>query len=401
MYLAWQNRLYNFQEERKIIRDFIKIIKSLFFSLIILMGLDFLLRDISFSRLIAVYFYLSALFFLGVSRVVTLWYAVPFFLRIMPKKRIAIVGTSALAFEVFDRLKNQISSGYEICGFIGKGKTPNNKTIGKISEIKKIIQLCSLDELIIVISRKEEINVLDILKIGDREGVRIKLVPDTAGMISGKSIIEDVGGIPIISLTELPLDQPLNAALKRIADIGIALLLIILFSPFFIVVPVLLKIFSPGPVFFPQNRIGLDNKPFELLKFRTMHPQPQKISDQRWTVQNDERIFPLGRFLRKFSIDEIPQFFNVLTGSMSMVGPRPERPFFVGKFKNEIPYYMQRHRVKSGLTGWAQVNGYRGDTSINKRVELDLFYIENWSLILDLKIIFMTIPVFFFPKNAY
>lgn len=205
----------------------------------------------------------------------------------------------------------------------------------------------------------------------------------------------------MINIRHVPLNNALNKFVKRAVDIFGAIVAIILFSPVMLVVSVLIKLTAPGPLIFKQERIGLQNKPFYMYKFRSMIVQKESEEKKGWTTKDDPRVTPIGKFIRKTSIDELPQLFNVLKGDMSLVGPRPERPLFVEKFKEEIPRYMIKHQVRPGLTGWAQVNGYRGDTSIRKRIECDLYYIENWTLGLDFKIILLTFLKGFINKNAY
>jgi len=205
----------------------------------------------------------------------------------------------------------------------------------------------------------------------------------------------------VIHVRKIPLANSFNSFIKRVIDIIGSLGLILLFSIPMLVVAIIIKTTSKGPLIFKQERVGLHNKPFKMYKFRSMEVQDSSKEKQAWTVQNDPRVTPIGKFIRKTSLDELPQFFNVLKGDMSLVGPRPERPFWVEKFKEEIPRYMIKHQVKPGITGWAQVNGYRGDTSIRMRIDCDLYYIENWSLGLDFKILFSTIFKGFVNKNAY
>ena len=205
----------------------------------------------------------------------------------------------------------------------------------------------------------------------------------------------------MINIRHVPLNNALNKFVKRAVDIFGAIVAIILFSPVMLVVSVLIKLTAPGPLIFKQERIGLQNKPFYMYKFRSMIVQKESEEKKGWTTKDDPRVTPVGKFIRKTSIDELPQLFNVLKGDMSLVGPRPERPLFVEKFREEIPRYMIKHQVRPGLTGWAQVNGYRGDTSIRKRIECDLYYIENWTLGLDFKIILLTFLKGFINKNAY
>ena len=205
----------------------------------------------------------------------------------------------------------------------------------------------------------------------------------------------------MINIRHVPLNNALNKFVKRAVDIFGAIVAIILFSPVMLVASVLIKLTAPGPLIFKQERIGLQNKPFYMYKFRSMIVQKESEEKKGWTTKDDPRVTPVGKFIRKTSIDELPQLFNVLKGDMSLVGPRPERPLFVEKFREEIPRYMIKHQVRPGLTGWAQVNGYRGDTSIRKRIECDLYYIENWTLGLDFKIILLTFLKGFINKNAY
>ena len=213
--------------------------------------------------------------------------------------------------------------------------------------------------------------------------------------------MEDLQGLPVIHIRHVPLTSILNATIKRGVDLIGAAVALILFSPVMLIAAAGIKLTSPGPVIYSQERVGLHNRPFKMYKFRSMAVQPPAREKSQWTTPGDPRVTSIGRFIRKTSIDEMPQLFNVLKGNMSLVGPRPERPFFVEKFKEEIPRYMIKHQVRPGMTGWAQVNGYRGDTSITKRIEHDLYYIENWTLGFDVKILFLTFFKGFINKNAY
>ena len=235
----------------------------------------------------------------------------------------------------------------------------------------------------------------------EKSGVHTKFIPDYNNVIPTQPYIEDLQGLPVINIRYVPLTNPVNSILKRIMDILGACFGIVIASPVMLVCAILVKATSEGPVIFKQERVGLHNKVFRMYKFRTMEVQKQSAEENAWTVKNDPRVTKVGKFMRKTSLDELPQLFNILMGEMSLVGPRPERPQWVDKYKEEIPRYMIKHQVRPGLTGWAQINGYRGDTSIRKRIEYDLFYIENWSLALDIKILFMTIFKGFVNKNAY
>ena len=235
----------------------------------------------------------------------------------------------------------------------------------------------------------------------EKSGVHTKFVPDYNSLIPSKPYTEDMLGLPVINIRYVPLNNMGNMFVKRVVDIIGSFFGIIITSPIMLLSAVLVKCSSPGPVIFKQERVGLHNKPFYMYKFRSMEMQSEKSEKKAWTTKNDPRVTKIGRILRGTSLDELPQLFNILKGDMSLVGPRPERPHFVDKFKEEIPRYMVKHQVRPGLTGWAQVNGYRGDTSIRKRIEYDLYYIENWTLGMDIKIILMTFLKGFINKNAY
>ena len=235
----------------------------------------------------------------------------------------------------------------------------------------------------------------------ERSGVHTKFIPDYNHVIPTVPHVEDLQGLPIINIRYVPLTLLHRALSKRIVDIIGSLVGIILFSPIMLIVAVLIKLSDKGPIIFAQERVGLHNKAFKMYKFRSMAVEPPQKEAKKWTTKNDPRVTAIGRFIRKTSLDELPQFFNIFMGDMSLVGPRPERPFYVEKFRDEIPHYMIKHQVRPGLTGWAQVNGYRGDTSIEKRIDHDLYYIENWSMGFDFKILFLTVFKGFINKNAY
>ena len=228
-----------------------------------------------------------------------------------------------------------------------------------------------------------------VINICEKTGTKISLVPFYAKYMPSNPQVDNINGLPMINLRRIPLDNMANAFIKRAMDVVGALVLIVLTSPLMLIAAVGVKLSSPGPVLFKQERVGRNKKPFYMYKFRSMRVNASEKTG--WSRNEDPRKTPFGSFIRKFSIDELPQFFNVLKGDMSLVGPRPEVPFYVEQFKEEIPRYMVKHQVRPGITGWAQVNGYRGDTSIKKRIEYDLYYIENWNVFFDLKILLMTL----------
>ena len=321
-------------------------------------------------------------------------------------KYVLLVGYSTACEEYITRINQNPQWGYCIRGILDdtvpRGTAYKGvKVVGNIDNLKYILPENKLDEVAITIALKDYDKLGAVVDICEKFGVHTKFIPDYNSLVPSNPYTEDVLGLPVINIRYVPLNNAINAFLKRTMDIIGSLVGIILSSPVMLIVVLAIKLTSPGPIIFKQERIGLHNKPFMMFKFRSMEVQKSVDEEQGWTTKNDPRVTKIGKFIRKTSIDELPQLFNILLGEMSLVGPRPERPQFVDKFKEEIPRYMIKHQVRPGLTGWAQVNGFRGDTSIRKRIEYDLFYIENWSMSLDVKILFMTVFNGFVNKNAY
>ena len=322
------------------------------------------------------------------------------------QKHIILVGYSRAAEGYIDRVLANPEWGYRVRGILDDHKPwgydyRGIKVIGTMKDLKPILDMNRLDEIAITLSLKEYGGLEQIVAVCEKSGVHTKFIPDYNKVIPTKPYTEDLQGLPVINIRRVPLNDPLNAAMKRAIDIFGAIVALILFSPVMLLTAILIKLTSPGPLIYCQERVGLHNRPFKMYKFRSMEVQAPEKEKSEWTTKRDPRVTPIGRVIRKTSIDEMPQLFNVLFGSMSLVGPRPERPFFVEKFREEIPRYMIKHQVRPGMTGWAQVNGYRGDTSITKRIEHDLYYIENWTLGFDFKILFLTFFKGFINKNAY
>lgn len=321
-------------------------------------------------------------------------------------KYILLIGYSRAAEEYINRINANPQWGYVVRGILDD-RIPSGtvykgvKVVGRIENIKYILPENKLDEIAITLALEDYDNLEYIVDICEKSGVHTKFIPDYTSLVPSHPYTEDLVGLPVINIRYVPLTNTLNWVLKRLVDIIGSLMGIIVASPVMIVSALAVRFTSPGPVLFKQERIGLHNKPFNMYKFRTMEMQKPSAEQKAWTVKDDPRVTKVGRFLRRTSLDELPQLFNILLGEMSLVGPRPERPQFVEKFKDEIPRYMIKHQVRPGLTGWAQVNGYRGDTSIRKRIEYDLYYIENWTLAFDIKIMFLTIFKGFINKNAY
>ena len=322
------------------------------------------------------------------------------------QKHVLLIGYSRAAEGFIDRVSVNPEWGYHVQGILDDHRPAGFaykkvQVLGPTNHLEDFLASNTLDEIAITLSIKEYSNLEQIVAACEKSGVHTKFIPDYNNIIPTIPYMEDLQGLPVIHIRHVPLTGVFNATMKRIVDLAGALFGLIVFSPLMLVTALLIKITSPGPVLFSQERIGLHNRPFKMYKFRSMEVQDPGRERSQWTTPHDPRVTPVGRFIRKTSIDEMPQFFNVLIGDMSLVGPRPERPLFVEKFKEEIPRYMIKHQVRPGLTGWAQVNGYRGDTSITKRIEHDLYYIENWSLGFDFKIMLLTVFKGFINKNAY
>jgi Undecaprenyl-phosphate glucose phosphotransferase len=321
-------------------------------------------------------------------------------------KRVLVAGTGDLARHVADKILQHSEFGYQIVGFVDN--TAETDTIGyrglpllgHIDNASSLIHREQIDQLYIALPLDKHVQMLNLIEIANRECIEVKVVPDLLHVIALRARLEDLDGVPLININDVPL-QGLSSMFKRVIDVSVSTMALTVLAVPFAVIAAAIRLTSSGPVFYSQERMGLDRKPFMVLKFRSMHENAENETGPVWARENDPRRTPIGKVLRRFSLDELPQFWNVLVGEMSLVGPRPERPFFVEKFRDRIPQYMLRHKVKAGLTGWAQVNGWRGNTSIEKRIEYDLYYIENWSVTLDVKILWLTVVRVLFHRHAY
>jgi len=313
-------------------------------------------------------------------------------------KRILIAGAGDLGRMVADRVLQHREFGFQVVGFIDdRAGTAGDHIgyrglplLGTLSELGDIAQRERVDHLYVALPLEEHAKLLDLVEVTSRECIDVKVVPDLLQFITLRARLEDLDGLPIINLNDVPL-QGFNAWMKRAIDIALSAASLLILAIPLAIIALLVRISSRGNVFYAQERMGLDGKAFTVYKFRSMHEGAETGTGPVWAREDDPRATPIGRWLRRLDLDELPQFWNVLRGDMSIVGPRPERPFFVEQFKHRIPQYMLRHKVKAGITGWAQVNGWRGNTSLEKRIEYDLYYIENWSVTLDLKIMWLTI----------
>ena len=321
-------------------------------------------------------------------------------------KRILIAGSGELGRLIADKILEHRELGYQIIGFVDDRAVGDHlgyrglPLLGTIGEAGEIAAREAIDHLYVALPPEQHVRMLELLDSTSRVMVDVKVVPDLLQVIALRARLEDLDGVPVININDIPL-QGLNSTIKRgidicISGVGLGLLAIPLG-----LTALLVRLTSRGPVFYRQERMGLDGKSFSIVKFRSMFDDAERETGPVWTVPNDPRVTSFGRLLRRSNLDELPQLWNVLRGDMSIVGPRPERPHFVEQFKHRIPQYMLRHKVKAGLTGWAQVNGWRGNTPLEKRIEYDLYYIENWSVRLDLKIMWLTLLRGFFHKHAY
>jgi Undecaprenyl-phosphate glucose phosphotransferase len=314
----------------------------------------------------------------------------------MGLKRILIAGAGDLGRLVADRILQHREFGYQVVGFVDDRAGGDHigyrglPLLGTLAEVGEVAQRERVDHLYVALPLEDHAKLLDLVEITSRECIDVKLVPDLLQFIALRARLEDLDGLPIININDVPL-QGFNAWLKRVIDIGLSFVALLVMGIPLAIIAGIVKWTSSGPVFYSQERMGLDGKAFTVYKFRSMYEGAEEGTGPIWAREDDPRATPVGRWLRRLDLDELPQFWNVLRGDMSIVGPRPERPFFVEQFKHRIPQYMLRHKVKAGITGWAQVNGWRGNTSLEKRIEYDLYYIENWSVTLDLKIMWLTV----------
>lgn len=322
------------------------------------------------------------------------------------QRYILLVGYSHAAEQYIDRIVANPQWGYRVLGILSDDTQAGTlykgvEVLGPIGSLNSLLTYHTPDEIAITVGLNEYYKLERIVSMCEKSGVHTKFIPDYSNIIPTKPYTEDILGLPVINIRHVPLSNAFNATMKRFVDIVGSVFCLILFSPVMLVTAIAIKATSKGPLIFKQERVGLHNRPFQMYKFRSMEQQTEEDEKKGWTTRNDPRVTSVGKIIRRTSIDEMPQFFNVLKGDMSLVGPRPERPQYVEKFREEIPRYMVKHQVRPGMTGWAQVHGYRGNTSIRKRIDYDLYYIENWTLSLDFKILLMTVFKGFVNKNAY
>lgn len=397
--------LYSSKRMSGRIHEFYNIVKANTIGLLVFIAVLYSIKQLHFSRFMVFGFFILNITFDAIARNFIRYILHFFRSRGYNVKYILLVGYSRAAEQYIDRINANPQWGYVVRGILDD-RIPRGtlyrgvKVLGTINNLFVILPQSKLDEIAVTLALEDYGRLEAIVSLCEKSGVHTKFIPDYNSVIPSSPYTEDLMGLPVINIRHVPLTNTFNLLMKRIVDLIGSLVCIILFSPFMIFAVIGIKVTDKGPLIFKQERVGLHNKSFQMYKFRTMEVQKPSSEQKAWTTRNDPRVTKIGRILRKTSIDEMPQIFNVLKGDMSLVGPRPERPFFVEKFKEEIPRYMIKHQVRPGMTGWAQINGYRGDTSIRKRVEYDLYYIENWTMAFDIKILFLTLFKGFINKNA-
>lgn len=386
--------------------EFVSIFQAITFGTVMLITFNFFYRQYSYSRLVLLYFWGINIFAVGISRSLLADLIAYARKKGYNLRHILIAGAGNLGQELTRKAHTFTELGLNVIGFVDDDPKKLGKIIegtpvlGTLDQIQQMIREKGVQQVFIALPMTAHDRVLDILASVDQECVDVKFIPDLMQYMSLRVGVEELDGIPIVNLRETPI-QGWNSVIKRGFDVVFSLLFLTISLPIMGVLAILIKLSSPGPILYKQKRMGLDGHLFNMYKFRSMRVDAEQKTGAVWAKKRDSRRTKFGTFMRRTSLDELPQFINVLRGDMSLVGPRPERPPFVQKFRAKIPQYMLRHRVKSGITGWAQINGWRGNTSIEKRIEYDLYYIQNWSVSFDLKILIMTIWKGMINKHAY
>ncbi|MBQ6512929.1 undecaprenyl-phosphate glucose phosphotransferase [Methanobrevibacter sp.] len=381
---------------KNIFSEATQIIKVNILAFFIFVGVLFIINQPNFSRLMLILLAVIATFLGIIERFVIRSFLIHMRINNKNLKHILIVGDNDLAFTFAQKIKENPYLGFSIGGFIGRPehvgqKIDGIKVIGAFEDLDKILEKHRFDRVVLAIPLKFYYRIDELVESCEKVGIKAEIIPDYIRYFPAQPSVDMIEDIPIINIRYVPLDDSFNKFLKAISDYVIAIIAIIITSPIMILTAIAIKLTSKGPIIFKQERIGYNSKPFMMYKFRSMKVQAPDEEMSEWTTKDDPRKTRVGDFIRKTSIDELPQFFNVLKGEMSVVGPRPERPFFVNQFKETIPKYMVKHQVKPGLTGWAQIHGCRGDTSIKKRIKYDIEYVENWHMGLDLGIMIKTV----------
>jgi Undecaprenyl-phosphate glucose phosphotransferase len=398
-------KMYRLNRTVFVFDELFLVIKCVTIAVLISMGIIFFYRDFPFSRLVFILLWFFTITFSMIGRYVMLKIEKNLYNKNIGVKNVAIVGTNEMALKIYDKFTRDKFAGFNVLGYFTKdGSSSENlagkNLIGSYSDLPEKIKSLKLEKILIALPSNQHDDLYTLIQECEGINVEFMLAPDFIETITSKLKMEEVDGIPFLKLKSLPMNI-WNRFLKRTFDVIVSGFILFVISPIMIILALAVKFTSKGPVFYKQERVGLDGKKFMMLKFRSMKIDAESSGPQM-AKQDDDRYSPIGLFLRKYSLDELPQFINVLKGDMSIVGPRPEREFFINQMRHSIKNYLERHRVKCGVTGWAQVNGLRGDnTSMQTRIDYDIYYIENWSLAFDIKIILKTFREMFFSKEAF
>ncbi|MEK6756920.1 MAG: undecaprenyl-phosphate glucose phosphotransferase [Bacteroidota bacterium] len=405
LFLFNSRKMYSARRNVYFSDEFFAIVRLVTIGMLIVMAAAFFYRAFSYSRLVFALLGLSAVLLISLGRFAVMKFEQHWYARGKDIKDVIIVGTNATARRVHANILANPSLGYRILGYfsangIGEMEQTHAQYLGPIEKVPAFIRERVVDIVLISLSYKNHPQLYELVRDCEGLNMEIMMVPDMLELMTTGVRIKELEGIPFIKIKGIPLTT-WNIILKRGFDLVLSTLILVICSPLFAIIALMIKLDSKGTVFFRQERVGIDGRPFQLVKFRTMRIDAEKVTGPVWTRKDDPRRTRIGKLLRRFSLDELPQLINVLKGEMSIVGPRPERQYFVEQFKKEVPRYLDRHRVKTGMTGWAQVNGLRGNAPIEERTKYDVYYVENWSIVFDVKIILKTIRAVIFGRDAY
>ncbi|MGA2623195.1 MAG: undecaprenyl-phosphate glucose phosphotransferase [Bacteroidota bacterium] len=381
--------------------DFYSIVRLVTLGMLVVMSGAFFYRAFSYSRAVFGLLWVTSVGFIFIGRFLLNQTEKSLYRRGKELRNAVIIGNTETANRIFDVLHNHPLLGYRFVGYCARQPVPGNSSLAKAlylgtpEELPSRLSSERIELALIALKHEEYDQLFELVRMCEGVNVEFMVVPDILDMMAGQMRVVELEGIPFIKLKGVPMTT-WGRILKRMFDFIVSLLLLVVFSPVLVIIAVFIKLDSKGPVFFKQERIGLDGKQFNILKFRSMNLGAEQLDRHAGLgIRNDSRRTRIGKVLRRTSFDELPQLFNVMSGEMSLVGPRPERTYFVEQFKSIVPKYLDRHRLKTGITGWAQVNGFRGDSSLEDRIKYDIYYIENWSLWFDIKILLKTIHAVF------
>jgi Undecaprenyl-phosphate glucose phosphotransferase len=398
--------LYHVRRHRSRMEEGLAVLVATGLATLILTGLAAFYRDFSYSRLVLLLFFGSDVLLVFAARTAIRRYLEEASRHGVGVRDVLVVGAGHLGRALVDKILEHPEAGLRAQALVDDDPQRSRESyrgvpaVGTTADVNRVIEELGIDTVYLALPLEAHRTMLAVLKDVGRTVAEVRYVPDLLQHITFRAGVEDFDGLPVVHLTQVPLSGWMSLV-KRAVDVSIAASALAVLSPFLAVIAIASRLTDRGPIFYRQVRMGLDGRSFEILKFRTMHVGAEDETGPTWATPDDPRRTGLGRFLRRTSLDELPQLVNVVKGEMSLVGPRPERPEFVSEFKEKFPQYMLRHRVRAGLTGWAQVHGWRGNTSLTKRIEYDLYYIENWSLSLDLKILWLTLKHGLTHRNAY